>query len=412
MIETIKELIAIPSVTGSPAVKDALHKMLAVCEEFGFRTKNLEDRMGWAEIGEGDRLIGILCHLDVVPVGGKWEHDPFAGEIVDGRIYGRGASDDKGPAVAAVWAMKELLEEKADLHARVRILFGCEEEGGDWSDMNYYKAHEEIPDFGFTPDADFPAIYGEKRILHVALSMPLEGSGFLEAEGGDALNMVPDRARAVLSDGTALEARGVAAHGSLPQEGENAVTKLMELASAHGKETGEGCRFADFYMDAIGWDLDGSRIGCGFSDEQSGNLTFSVGTITVTSASRIRITVDMRCPVSFSEEEILEGLTAAAEPYGVTVEKIFGEHPVYMDKDGPVITKLMEAYREMTGDHESQPKVIGGGTYARAMDGIVAFGPLFPGREATEHRRDEYAYIEDLEKAKEIYKLAIRKLAK
>ena len=413
MIETLKRLIAIPSVTGSPDVKDALHLMLDVCKDFGFRTKNLDDRMGWAEIGEGDPLIGILCHLDVVPAAGEWTHDPFRAEIVDGRIYGRGTADDKGPAIAAVWAMKELLEEKAELRGRVRILFGCEEEGGDWTDMEYYKAHEELPAFGFTPDADFPAIYGEKRILHVSLSMPLERSGFRAAEGGDAPNMVPDHAKAVLADGTVLETTGVAAHGSLPAEGENAITKLMELAAAHGKETGAGCPFADFYMDTIGWDLDGSRIGCGFSDEPSGALTFSVGTIAVAEEDvpRIAVTVDMRAPVTVTEEAILASLEKAAAPYGVSVTKNSGERPVYMDQNGAVITKLMEAYRELTGDYESQPKLIGGGTYARAMDGIVAFGPLFPGREATEHRRDEYAYIDDLWKAKDIYKLAIRKLA-
>ena len=167
MIDKVKELIAIPSITGAvnedgkpfgSSVNNALKYMLDLCSSFGFKTKNCDDYLGWAEIGSGKELMGILCHLDVVPTGEGWEHDPFAGEIINGRIYGRGVMDDKGPAMSAVYAMKDILDKEKKLNKRVRIIFGCQEETGDWVDMEYYKEHEEIPTFGFTPDADFPAI--------------------------------------------------------------------------------------------------------------------------------------------------------------------------------------------------------------------------------------------------------------
>ena len=84
--------------------------------------------------------------------------------------------------------------------------------------------------------------------------------------------------------------------------------------------------------------------------------------------------------------------------------------PVYMDPNGAVFSGLMDAYKSVTGDTESRPLVIGGGTYARAMDNIVAFGPVFPGRECTEHQKDEYILIDDLEKARDIYRVAMENL--
>lgn len=412
MIEALKQLVAIPSVTGAPAepgmpygknVRDALEKALELCGKLGFRTKKVGEFLGYAEIGQGEELMGILAHLDVVPPGNGWDHDPFGGEIADGKIYGRGVVDDKGPAVAAMYAMKEVLDTGKPLNKRVRLIFGCQEEEGDWDDMEYYKAHEEIPSFGFTPDADFPATYGEKGILVAVVSMDAMASGFWEITGGKAANMVADHAKAVLSDGTTLEAHGKSAHGSMPEEGENAITRLMEQAAQ------KGCPFAEFYMDKIGWCLDGSKFGVDLCDEASGGLTFSVGKIDMKDG-KVVMKVDIRCPVTYGPEDILQPMRTVAAKQGLTADMEMWKKPVYMDEHGPVIEKLMEAYREVTGD-DTPASVMGGGTYARAMDNVVAFGPVFPGRECTEHKPNEYIHLEDLEKAKNIYKLAIEKLA-
>lgn len=404
MIESLQELIAIPSVTGTPEVFEALEQALDCCRSLGFRVKNVDGKLGYGEIGEGEDLMGILCHLDVVPAGEGWSYEPFAGTVTeDGRIYGRGAVDDKGPAMAAVYAMKDVLDSGKKLNKRVRVIFGIMEEGGEWEDMDYYKAHEEIPSFGFTPDADFPAIYGEKGILQADLIMNAGEAGFVEIAGGDAPNMVAAWARGKLPDGTSFDEKGISAHGSTPEEGENAITRLMEKAAARG------CRFAQVYMEKIGWCLDGSKFGIGISDEASGGLTFNAGRI-VMEEDKVRLSVDIRYPVTFAEEDVVELLRREAAEAGLSVEVVSALKPVYMDQTGPVISKLMEAYRQVTGD-DTPAQLMGGGTYARAMDNVVAFGPVFPGRELTEHKADEWIRVEDLEKAREIYRLAIEKLA-
>lgn len=179
-------LIAIESVAApgsseeepfGPGPAAALKYMLELCASMGFRTKNCDGRVGWAEIGQGDEMVGILCHLDVVPAGTGWDYPPFAMTLVGDRAYGRGTTDDKGPAMCCVYAMKDILNSGVTLKRRIRIIFGLSEETGVWEDMTYYTAHEERPVFGITPDADFPAIYGEKGILGIELRMPLRESG-------------------------------------------------------------------------------------------------------------------------------------------------------------------------------------------------------------------------------------------
>lgn len=423
MIKNIQELVAIPSVTGAPAeenmpygkaVYEALEYVLNLCESFGFRTKNCDNQMGYAEIGEGEEMIGILCHLDVVPTGNGWIHPAFGGEVHDGQIFGRGVIDDKGPAILAIYAMKELMDSGVPLQKRIRILFGCQEESGDWKDMEYYKSTEEIPTYGFTPDAEFPVIYGEKGILNLQLSMDCEKAGFLSVEGGNAPNMVADLAKCSLMTKKGLEMhlelKGVSAHGSMPWDGENAVTKMMEKIAEANEGGLTTCRFADFYMDKIGYALHGEQMNAAFEDSQSGKISYSVGMMGInTETNCVDMIVDARYPVTCDKDSIIARITEEVAEYEVTVKETKHTGPIYMDREGSVIQTLVSAYKEVTGD-DTEPMVIGGGTYARLMDNIVAFGPMFPGRECTEHQPNESIFIEDLEKAKEIYKLALGKL--
>lgn len=385
--------------------RDALDYLLGLCDSFGFRTKKIGGGlMGYAEIGEGDEIIGILAHLDVVPEGSGWEYPCFGltRATVDGekRVYGRGISDDKGPAMMCVYAMKELLDSGVKLNRRIRVLFGLTEERGEWYDMNYYREHEELPTFGITPDASFPAVYGEKGILILKLSMPLEGSGVETVAGGTAHNMVPDHCEAVVG-GKRFEATGKSAHGSLPQKGVNAVLKLFSEVNkaAPGKLSG-------FIAEKFGETCDGSLVGCAMSDEQSGALTLNFGVIEVV-GENIEMTIDIRYPVTKKGSDVAAIIARECEPYGVSVRVDEDKAPVYMDKNGPLIRALMDVYREETGDTR-EAFVMGGGTYARAMKGIVAFGPLFPDSPETEHQKNEYMLESDIERARRIYSKALR----
>ena len=382
----------------------ALDYVLSLCRTLGVRTENRGGRVAWAEIGAGDELTAVLGHLDVVPDGEGWTHDP-RGELCGDRLYGRGAVDDKGPVLAALFAMKDLQDAKTPLRRRVRLIFGQCEESGDWEDMAYYRAHEELPVSGFTPDADFPVICGEKGILHYALTLPLARAGLRSAEGGDAVNMVPARAKAVALDGAVYTAEGVSAHASLPEKGENAIGKLMAQLRAAGVDS----PLVKFYVNCIGMDSDGAGLGCAFSDAQSGALTVNPGLLR-TEGDTVTLTLDIRCPVTVEKARVRAALEAACAPYGMAVGLVREQKSVYLDRNGPLIRALLSVYRDVTGD-SSEPLVIGGGTYARAMPNIAAFGPMRPGRECTEHQRDEYILLDDLFTAREIYRRAIEKLA-
>lgn len=407
---TIKSVAVDSDVKGAPfgeGCREALDYMLDLCDGFGFRTKKVGDGlMGWAEIGEGDEIVGILAHLDVVPEGSGWNYPCFGltEETVDGeeRVYGRGISDDKGPAMMCVFAMKELLDSGVKLNRRVRILFGLTEERGEWYDMNYYREHEELPTFGITPDANFPAVYGEKGILILKLTMPLDGSGVDSVSGGTAHNMVPDSCEAVIG-GEKFTASGRSAHGSQPEKGVNAIETLFD-----GLDKAHSGKLSDLITKKFGMTCDGSLIGCKMSDEQSGALTMNLGVIEVKDGN-IELTVDIRYPVTKKGTDVTAIVAKECAPFGVAVSVDEDKAPVYMDKNGPLICSLMEVYRAETGD-TTEAFTMGGGTYARAMKNIVAFGPHFPDSPETEHQKNEYMRVKDIEKAREIYKKTLLRL--
>lgn len=411
MLKDLQNLVKIESISGQPEGKypfgrgphDALEYILELCSAFGFITKKCGNYTGYAEIGQGEKLMGILVHLDIVPPGQGWNTDPYEGVILDEKIYGRGVADDKGPAIAVVYAMKDIVDSGNVLDKRVRIVFGCSEETGNWSDMEFYKATEELPDFGFTPDADFPLIYAEKGIVILNLKMEKSKSGLIKIQGGEAHNVVPDTCIVTYlnSKGNELSIikKGKSAHGSTPNLGQNAIGLAM-------KETNG--KFAEFYRSTIAETVDGSLLNCHFVDQHSGEITINPGLIS-SDDDYVTLTLDIRYPISFTEIQVVDRIKNTVSPYGVSVEVIGGEKPVFIDKDSEFIKNLMSAYRDVTGDTDSQPMTMGGGSYAKAMNNIVAFGAVFPGRECTEHQANEYVYIEDLYKARKIYRLAIER---
>ena len=380
----------------------ALDYMLALGADMGFRTKNCGGEVGYIETGEGEELVGILAHLDTVPAGdvGKWRFPPFDLTEENGVLVGRGVIDDKGPAMAALFAMKAVKESGRKFTRRVRLILGQTEENGDWTDMDYYCRNEELPTFGFTPDADFPVIYGEKGILHIDLVLP-EESG-VAVTGGVAPNVVPETCTAAFPDGTTLEKTGRAAHGSQPYNGDNAISHVMEAL-------GNTTSVSRFFNEYIGFDLHGERLGVDCADEESGRITLNVGMVR-REGDRHVLTLDLRCPVTKDMNDVAERLNAVAVSAGGKAAVRGTQRPVYLDKNGTLVQTLLSVYRDATGD-KTEPAVIGGGTYARAMEHIVAFGPMFPQREQTEHQINERVAKADLLLAERIYEEALFRLA-
>lgn len=412
MIKTLQNLISIESIAEhdkygfpyGPGPAKALEYVLNVCDNFGFKTKNANGIYGYAEIGEGDELIGILCHLDTVPAGSDWHYPPFESVIINDRIYGRGSIDDKGPTIACIYAMRELLK-KGIPKKRIRIIFGQTEENGEWIDIDKYKEDEEMPSYGFTPDGDFPAIYCEKGLLLVKVTLPIAKSGFIHIVGGNAPNMVPDSCVAQ-TNLNSYETKGEAAHGSTPWLGTNAITALMkEIVKKEGLHT---IPFADMYNTLIADGIYGENMNCNFCDEESGQLTVNAGKVSIED-NQICLYLDIRYPISCSLDLLQNIVTEKFSAFNATVTFIHHMPPVYIDKHDKVMISLLNAYREISGDM-SEPIVIGGGTYARSMENIVAFGPNFPGHENREHKNDEYITVQDFENIFKIYLKALENL--
>lgn len=404
MIEALQKLVSFQSIAKEEGpeypygkeVCGAKEYVLELAKSFGMRVEDVPGKYAYIEIGAGPRLIGILSHLDVVPAGDGWTQDPFGGEIVDGRIYGRGTTDDKGPTIAVLYAMKAL-KEKTTLSARIRLILGQTEENGEWRDIEAYTDAEEILECGFTPDGDFPAIQNELGAMVFQVQMPQ--SGFLQGEGGTAPNMVPACARVKTEFGT-YEASGKSCHGCAPWLGLNGISELMEKVHQAEPEN----RFAQMYADLIGKTIYGEKLGIAAEDE-SGKLTLNVGLLEVRDETTT-LMVDIRYPAKKNPDEISGSLVRQFSSYGASCECVYHVRPLYTPSDSPVLGALLSAYREVTGD-DSRPISIGGGTYAKAMPNMVAFGPNFPGHENREHMEDEYILVEDFLKLEEIYERAL-----
>lgn len=406
MIEALQKLVSFQSIAQEEGpeypygkeVHGAKEYVLDLAQSFGMKTVDVPGKYAYIEIGEGPRLIGILSHLDVVPAGDGWTRDPFGGEIADGKIFGRGTTDDKGPTIAVLYAMKAL-KEKTTPPARIRLILGQTEENGEWRDIEAYTEAEEIPECGFTPDGDFPAIQNELGAMVFQVEMPLAESGFLDGEGGVAPNMVPAHARVKTASDT-YEASGKACHGCAPWLGVNGISEVMEKVHRAEPEN----RFAGMYADLIGKTIYGEKLGIAAEDE-SGKLTLNAGLLEV-GADKVTLMVDIRYPAKKNPDEISGSLVRQFSSYGASCECVYQVRPLYTSSGSPVLNALLSAYREVTGD-ESRPISIGGGTYAKAMPNMVAFGPNFPGHENREHMEDEYILVDDFLKLEEIYERAL-----
>jgi len=466
MVKMLQELLAIRSVREpgtadmpfGKGVHDAFLYMLDRAKQDGFDIENIDNYGGHIEfggyhldedgeiIGTNEEVLGILGHLDVVPEGNDWDFPPYGAEIFDGKIYGRGAIDNKGPVVASYFAMKVLKEAGFIPEKKVRLILGLDEETG-WKGMDKYLQKAKKPSIGFTPDAQFPVIHGEKGILVFELAKKInkataKGLELRSFKGGSAANMVADHARVVVrSDqantydqikdeaaryrtehqrkvnvkgvGKSLEiaTQGISAHGARPESGLNAISVMMDFLGKLSFANDDVNEFIAFYNEHIGFELDGASMGCALSDEASGNLIFNIGMMEMGDEAGI-ITVNIRYPVTMDEDAVYDAIMPVVNRYNLGVVKLSNQSPIYIPKDAPMVNTLMDIYRNHTGDSESEAIVIGGGTYARAAENLVAFGALFPGQADVCHQKNECIEIDKMVLMCKIYADAIYELSK
>lgn len=461
-IDELQSFLAINSIEdmttaceGKPfgeGVAQALETMLRMGGQDGFQTRNLDGYAGTIELGCGEEEVGVLVHIDVVTVGDGWTTPPFEPSIRDGRIYARGAIDDKGPALAAYYALKLVKDSGLPLTKKVRMIIGTDEESG-WLCMKHFAEHDHFPQIGFSPDSSFPMTHAEKGQINPTLTIPPEEptqqkgvwqlASFLS---GDQGNSVPEKAVALiryssqagqevilssvaeewerfLSDNQTsgcmqmvcpgklqFTIAGKPAHGMAPFEGVNAGTLLARFLRQYPFQ-GSCLSFLTLLSDVLHEDYFGHKLHLACEDEVSGKLTVNAGILKYDGAKGGEVRLNIRYPATISCEEYVEKAKQSTAELGWTISQLRTSRSHYVPKDHPVIQTLSRIYEEHTAESASLLSS-GGATYAKMMPCGVAFGPLFPGKESMAHLADEYAEIDDLMRAMAIYAHAIYELAK
>ncbi len=452
LVDSIRELVAVESVGGDaqpgapfgPGPKAAMDKFVEIAGRMGFSTGTFEDMVGWGEWGDPRaEMVGILAHVDVVPPGDGWSCDPWKGKIEEGFLYGRGVADDKGEAICALIALKAIKDAGIKLKRRVRVLVGTNEEQGSKAVARYVASGQELPVWGFTPDAEYPLINGEKGTLTASMTAPFAPSGDLQIlsfDGGVAANAVADRATAELKASPALAPRvrraaadwvaprgaslemeelggghfkltmkGLSSHGSRPQQGSNAVANLVKLLRLCGVGGQQGL-FLEKMDRLVGGQCFGENLGLCCYDDVSGFASLCWG-IMRKEGERVFFTLNYRFPVTLQLAPLKAQFEEAMKSAGFEIQSIGGSEPLYVPEDAPLVVKLLEAYEEETGRKGERPLAIGGVTYAKAMPNIVAFGSCLPGENQHIHEADERWEIDKIVLTAKIMASAILKLA-
>lgn len=433
MIDFLAELVAIPSVQGEaeegfpfgrmPA--KALETMLKKCGEFGFTVDNVENYAGSADINSLPAELAVLTHLDVVPVGTGWTTEPYVlrHEPDTNKLVGRGAIDDKGPAVAALFAARAVKELGLPLKKGIRLIFGTNEENGS-ADLAYYREKRELPPMVFTPDGEYPVINAEKGMLRVYFST--EWSLPVEIKAGTVINAVPSECRItstfdpktgcgvffdtetgkttkITEKKTHVETiNGVSAHASTPEKGENAITKLLSAGRIDCEPMNELKKLFPH------GEFSGKSCGLGFSDDISGDMTCVLSMLN-TEDGRLHGGIDIRFPLDRTKAEISDIICGRLSAAGFDIDSCEGVEPHCTDENSEFVQALLRVYERVTGD-KGRCIAIGGGTYVHEIEGGVAFGAEFPNEDGHMHCPDEFITVENLLKNAEIMAEAMAEL--
>lgn len=447
-LQDLKDIIRIPSLRNveeatenapfGPQCRKVLDVMLEKAKKDGFQVKDYQGYAGVIEYGEGEESVGILGHLDIVPIGEDWSRDPLGCEMEDGYVFGRGVLDDKGPTLCAYYALKMLKEQGFHPNKKIMLIMGCDEESG-MGCMDYYCKHGEIPTIGFTPDANFPLIYGEKGILNFHICFDGETVIKKMTAGGRA-NVVIAKACALVDnitdeqknlfsfylesngvhgeirevpDGIEIEIQGLAQHSAYCYNGVNAGLLLLNfIASAYqdslSKQLYDLCK-----------DWKGTGLNIALEGAFMGFLTMNTGVISIENG-HVDTLIDIRYPNDISGSELIIKVEECIKNknYPFVLKDIHDSKPLFVDPKSNLITTLEGSYRKYSGDDFTPIQTIGGGTYARKFDNFVAFGPEFPKKEETSfyvggpHEKDEGMKLSQLLQAMAIYADAIEQLSK
>lgn len=433
----LADIISIPSVSekgegkyvfGENCAK-VLDTTLAIGEKYGFTPENHDYYCGSLIYGEGEKEVGIVSHLDVVPCGGGWSVEPYALTVKDNLYIGRGTEDDKGPMLISMYALRFIMENGIKLPFSVRMILGCDEEVGS-TDLRHFASVRKVPDFSFTPDSGFPVCIGEKGIFSFNLNLGRKNQNILEIKGGTASNSVADSAYCVVKtditpspaegivvvrDGENLRitATGKGAHASLPENSVSAVKLLCDYLVNTGICCDDNIKFlasacSEYKGESFGIDKEDKDFGyltciCGLLGEKEGNL---------------QANFNVRYIPSVPYEEIIDTIKQTVSKYGFSAYSGGCSEGYIMSSDDPRIQALTDSCRDIIPD-ECTPYTMGGGTYARYMKNTVAFGAtvsqyrgLLGEGKGGAHERDEYLSREEVIKAAQIFVLSLLRLAK
>ena len=450
LLADIASVVAINSVKGEakegmpfgegPA--KAVAEAEKIAKRMGFATKNFENYVLTinSDADAKDAHLGILCHLDVVPAGEGWTSDPFTMVERDGKIYGRGVTDDKGPAISALWSLKAVNDLGVKLSKNCRIILGADEECGS-SDLDYYFTKEDYPKYSVSPDADYPIYNCEKGRFSTTIRAKYENKelpALVEFHGGDTSNAVPMKAYAVV-EGISLEeaekfaeefanktntkinvseengkvkflCEGVSAHASTPHVGNNAVTALLSMVAALPLKGDLADYVKGLSATFPHGDFHGEAAGIKMEDKVSGPLTCSFDILNI-SEGEVAGVFDVRAPICSTEANTSEVMEKTLAQYGLKLDTTKMVAPHYVDENLPFIKTLLKSYEDYSG-LKGECISMGGGTYVHDIENGVAFGPCLPGTVTNIHGADEVAIIDQILLNAEIYTQVIIDMCK
>ncbi|MBR1863759.1 MAG: Sapep family Mn(2+)-dependent dipeptidase [Ruminococcus sp.] len=407
ILSDLNEIISIESIADEdsdirpfgPGSAKALAWGESFLKKLGFKTENFDNYAVRGDYCDGEPVLGILSHLDTVPVSSGWTYPPFELTVKDGVLYGRGAIDDKGPSVAVLWAAKAIMELGIPVK-NFRIIFGGDEENG-CKDMEHYEKCEKFPPNVFTPDGSFPVLNCEKGMVHLTFSAPCEPEDVKAVRAGMALNAIPDKCLVTFKDGE-KEYTGTSAHGSRPENGDNAVTKfLADYQGSCGllKELGRLFPHGEY---------DAKTCGLGFEDSISGRMTCAL-TVLDLKDGRLSGGIDIRFPIDRTYEEISGIICGVLEKAGFSIDTCEGMEPHYVDENSDFVQTLLRVYEDVKGEKGSCIAE-GGITYVHNTPGAVAFGAEFPWENNNMHGDDEHITMETFKYNLNMYANAIAAL--